>query len=268
MNVIAFPMPPFRIGATSYVLPADLLPNVRFLAGKVQDVELVLFDIDGGQSNLPSPAVVAEMASLAEAHGLTFTVHLPVDLRLGAGGDPDHISLIKAKKVIDCTLPLRPWAYLAHLDGREIRQGATPAQLRRWQEMSIRALAVVAGSAGSSQIIALENLEGYPLDLLLPVIERIPVSRCVDIGHLWLDGHDALPYLREALPRTRVVHLHGIHERGHQSLSFVPPEHLAAVLQHLVSETYDGVLSLEVFGEADFSTSLEALNRGLSIILG
>jgi len=33
---------PFRLGATSYIIPAGMLPNVRYLAGKVQDVELLL----------------------------------------------------------------------------------------------------------------------------------------------------------------------------------------------------------------------------------
>jgi len=33
----------FRIGATSYVIQADLLSNVRFLSGKIDDIELVPF---------------------------------------------------------------------------------------------------------------------------------------------------------------------------------------------------------------------------------
>ena len=37
---------PFRLGTTSYIIPDDILPNVRYLAGKVKDIELVLFDID------------------------------------------------------------------------------------------------------------------------------------------------------------------------------------------------------------------------------
>ena len=44
---------PFRLGATSYILPADLVANAKFLAGKVDDIELVLFDLEEGQSNLP-----------------------------------------------------------------------------------------------------------------------------------------------------------------------------------------------------------------------
>jgi len=37
----------FRLGATSYViLQADLLSNVRFLSGKIDDIELVPFESD------------------------------------------------------------------------------------------------------------------------------------------------------------------------------------------------------------------------------
>ena len=50
---------PFRLGTTSYILPDDILPNGRYLAGKVDDVELVLYEVDEAQNNLPTPEVVA-----------------------------------------------------------------------------------------------------------------------------------------------------------------------------------------------------------------
>ena len=37
---------PFRLGTTSYIIPDDILPNVCYLAGKVKDIELLLFDND------------------------------------------------------------------------------------------------------------------------------------------------------------------------------------------------------------------------------
>jgi sugar phosphate isomerase/epimerase len=258
----------FRLGTTSYIIPDDILPNVRYLAGKAQDVELVLFEVDDGANNLPSPEVVAELGVLAETHALTYTVHLPLDLRLGAGGDEGHASVVKARTVIERTRALNPWAYVLHLDGRELlaalASGADVAQqAAAWQDQAVRALELVSGWAGGADRLAVENLERYPLDFWTPVLERVPVSRCVDIGHLWLDHHDPLPFLQAAMPRTRVIHLHGIGQRDHQSLGLVPAAQLNPVIDYL-GEVYTGVLTLEVFGEADFNTSVAALNASLS----
>jgi len=259
---------PFRLGTTSYIIPDDILPNVRYLAGKAQDVELVLFEVDDGANNLPTPEVVAELAALARNHALTYTVHLPLDLRLGAGGDEGHVSLVKARAVIERTRALAPWAYVLHLDGRELltAPASEPAAAERaaaWQNQAVRALELVADWAGGPDQLAVENLERYPLDFWTPVLERVPVARCVDIGHLWLDHHDPLPFLKAALPRTRVVHLHGVNQRDHQSLSHMPPEMLNPVLDFLC-EAYTGVLTLEVFSEADFHSSMAALSASLN----
>jgi len=97
---------PFRLGATSYIIPADILPNLHYLAGKVQDVELVLFEVDDGPNNLPTPAQVDEMNALASEYGLTYTIHLPLDLRLADDGSLRHVSLEKARRVIECTRAL------------------------------------------------------------------------------------------------------------------------------------------------------------------
>jgi sugar phosphate isomerase/epimerase len=125
----------------------------------------------------------------------------------------------------------------------------------------VQALELVAAWAGGPDRLAVENLEHYPLDFTLPVLARVPVGRCVDVGHLWVDGHDPLPYLRAALPRTRVVHWHGLNAAGHDhaSLAHMPAAQLAAVLGLLETEGYAGVLTLEVFGEDDFHSSLAAL---------
>ncbi len=252
---------PFRLGTTSYIIPADILPNAHYLADKVQDIELVLFEVDDGPNNLPSVDVIDELIALADQHQLTYTVHLPLDLRLGVNGDEQHGSLIKARKVIEHTRALQPWAYVMHLDGREVKDNPTSEALQQWQAHTRRALELVAGWAGGADRLAVENLETYPLDFIAPVVERIPVARCVDIGHLWLDGHDPVPYLREALPRTRVIHLHGIAERDHKSLAHQPREKIDAVMQFLLSVKYNGVLTLEIFGEEDFYSSMTVLEQ-------
>ncbi len=66
-------------------------------------------------------------------------------------------------------------------------------------------------------------------------------------------------FRRLALPRTRVIHLHGVAERDHQSLMHMPPDKLRPVVQMLFQEKYSGVLTLEIFNEDDLRSSEAAL---------
>ena len=252
---------PFRLGTSSYIIPADILPNVHYLAGKVRDIELILFEVDDGPNNLPSPDVIEELAKIAREQDLTYTVHLPLDLKLGNDGSERDVSLAKAKRVIECTHRLDPWAYVLHLDGRSVKESNDAALIARWQDHSVRALEIVSEWASGAEKLAVENLETFPLDFIQPILDRIPVSRCVDIGHLWLDGHDPIPYLQAALPRTRVIHIHGIAERDHRSLAFMPQDKVRAVWDELLHLKYAGVLTLEIFSEEDFLSSMEVIER-------
>jgi len=252
---------PFRLGTTSYIIPDDILPNARYLAGKVRDIELILFEVDDGPNNLPSPEVIDELSLIAQDNDMTYTVHLPLDLKLGDNGSERDQSLVKAKRVIECTRGLDPWAYVLHLDGKSVRTSTDAELIKRWQDQSVRALEIVSEWVGSAEKLAVENLETYPLDFIQPVLDYIPVSRCVDIGHLWLDGHDPVPYLQSAMPRTRVIHIHGLAERDHRSLAFMPQEKVRAVWDELISARYAGVLTLEIFSEEDFVSSLEMIER-------
>lgn len=251
----------FRLGTTSYIIPDDILPNARYLAGKAKDIELILFEVDDGPNNLPSPEVIGELSQIAKQYDMTYTVHLPLDLKLGEGGSERDQSLVKAKRVMDCTRQLDPWAYVLHLDGKFVRTSTDGDVLARWQDQSVRALEIAAEWAGGMGKLAVENLESYPLDFIDPVLERVAASRCVDIGHLWLDGLDPLPYLQAALPRTRVIHMHGLAERDHRSLAFMPEEKVRAVWNELVRADYKGVLTLEVFSEEDFLSSMDVVRK-------
>jgi sugar phosphate isomerase/epimerase len=257
---------PFRLGTSSYIIPDEILPNVRYLADQVDDVELVLFEVDDGPNNLPGPQAIRELAELARDHNLTYTVHLPLDLRLGAAGEVQHVSLQKARRVIECTRELSPWAFVLHLEGRAERLSKDPKTLANWQEQAVRALELVAGWAGSPQLLAVENLEGYPPDFNFPVLERIQAGICLDIGHLWLDGHAPLEWMHTVQPRLRVIHMHGIGERDHQSLGLMQPAQIDAVLGYLVDQTYQGVLTLELFSEPDFKDSLKTIRESISRI--
>ncbi len=253
---------PFRLGATSYILPAGLLPNVEYLARLVDDIELVLFEVDDGPSNLPDSTLQAELARLAAGEVLTYTVHLPLDLRLAADGSAQHVSLIKARRVIEHTRALNPFAYVLHLDGREARDGSVIKA--DWERQAAGALEAVADWVGDAGRLCVENLDHYPPDFWDGVLERAgQVSRCVDIGHLWLEGHDPLPFIRRHLNRARVIHLHGVAERDHSSLRHVPPGALRAALEELLRQRFEGVVTIEVFSEEDLMTSLAAIGEAL-----
>jgi sugar phosphate isomerase/epimerase len=241
---------------------------------------LVLFDVPGGPSNLPAAHEVAALAALGRAHDLSYTVHLLKDIRLydaefSRTGAP-AVALAKAREVIELTWELDPYAWVCHLDGQSVRTSSvTSPQMAEWQAQTADALRQVCGWAGAGRRVAVENLEGYAPDFVTPVVARTEAGRCFDAGHLWLDGIDPLPHLEAALPRLRVVHLHGVrplqsaeHSRDHSSLAFATPAALDAVLHTLVAAAWDGVLCLEIFGEDDFNSSLHALEAAVRRVCG
>lgn len=272
MNVRAWRLP-FRVGATSYIIEDDLVANAAFLALHVQDMQLVLFDLPGGPSNLPDAATVMRLAEIG-AHGdLSYTVHLIEDLADWAAPTPAAAppsALCSAQDVIARTQRLTPWAWVAHLDGRNVRaQGYPAAAMAAWCAQTAAIVASVGQAAGGEARLAIENLEGYPPTFVDPVVAATAASRCVDVGHLWLDGHDPVEQLLASWSRLRVVHLHGVSadvavaHRDHRSLALTPPAQLDSVVHLLLARRYTGVLTLEIFGELDFWSSLHALEASV-----
>lgn len=271
----------FSLGATSYVIAGDLVENARHLArnwaGIIQDMQLVLFDVAGGPSNLPDAATVDELCAIAHTSGLGYSVHLIRDLDAHGHGELSQAGA-SAQDVMARTLPLAPRAYVAHLDGKALR-AANYRRQDEWSQRMAQTLRTVGAWCGGVERLAVENLEGYPPELVKEAARWGGAGRCVDVGHLWLDGYDPVPYLAAA-QNLRVIHLHGvIHDvmRGvihgakvqdagkgavkpedHQALDAIPPAQLDAVCRWLGCAQFDGVVTLEVFGADDFQRSLAA----------
>jgi sugar phosphate isomerase/epimerase len=249
-----------RIGTTSYIVPADIITNARWLAGKVQDVELVIFESDEAGSNLPDRATIDELIRIGTEHDLTYTVHLPLDLSLA---DSER-SIGIAAKVIETTRPLGPVGYVVHLDGN-----AEPGseELRRWTDRCCGCLVRLGEAAGSLHLLCVENLDDQLPLMLDTVLERMPVSCCIDIGHLWKNGRDPIPCLEAWLPRSRVVHIHGVGTRDHKALSLMAEDVLDPVVEKL-SNGFHGVVTLEVFSQEDFEQSFSALHGAIRRVSG
>jgi sugar phosphate isomerase/epimerase len=110
-----------------------------------------------------------------------------------------------------------------------------------------------------------ENLEDSLFELALPVIERLGVNICLDVGHLAWQGSDAIGFLLRHHDRIHEVHLHDCGPvagdgdrpvRDHLPLGAGNVDY-AALLHKLVDLGYDSTVILEVNSKADLEQSLE-----------
>ena len=257
---------PFRLGTTSYIIPDEILPNLLHLQGRVDDVELVLFESDEF-SNLPTPSLGEEIARLGRAAGLTYTVHLPLDTRLGSADETERsVSVGKCRRVIERMAPIRPFAWILHLHGD--RRGDPPTEdAPRWIEQNRRSLHELLDGGPAPRRICIETLD-YDFGLVAGLVEAFDLSVCLDIGHLLVQGRSVAAHLDRWMQRARVFHLHGVDSEGqdHQHLGHLPGgllEDLATRLSRL--PVFDErVVTMEVFGQNDFERSLGVVAERLA----
>lgn len=267
MHDIAFPPVPaipretlFKIGVTSYVYPADILPNVLALAGKIQDIELVLFE-SPDFSNFPDPDLIRRLSGISREHGFTYTVHFPIDRKLGSSdSEQRRLCLEQILRTIELTQPLAPHAFILHAEG--IEPDASPDDVQRWQESILPSLNRIVSGVERPDLLCLENL-GYPFEWCAPFLDAHPIGICLDIGHLWLRGDNVQAHIDKYLARTRVIHLYGItpDSTAHISLAVMPEANVREVVQAFHS--FKGVLTLETFGYDDTCSSIERLKECL-----
>jgi sugar phosphate isomerase/epimerase len=254
-----------RIGTTSCIWHDHMLPNVERLAGRVDDVELLVFDVE---SDLPPPADVARLAALARDHALSYTVHTPLDASLASADEARRrAGLDKVRRAIAWGAPLAPLAYTVHvyLGDREHDPAppSTPAALDAWRERAHRSLSALLADL-PPRALSVECID-YDFQLLAPVVRALDLSVSLDVGHLLRDGRSLRAAVDEHLARARILQLHGTRPDGrdHKSLTFAPREEIEWLLETLKVRQFDGVLTLEVFDPDDLAASL-ALVRSLS----
>lgn len=251
---------PFRLGTTSYIVPDEILPNVLYLADKVDDIELVLFESDEF-SNLPDSTTVKRLRKIADGADLTYTIHLPLDTWMGHDlSSVREQSVDKCLRVIDRTAPLLPFAYILHFHGDE--RGECPSQdMERWIDGHRHSVERLLQDV-PSQDLCVETLD-YHYTYIDNIVSDYNLSVCLDIGHLLMCGHTPEDYLDRYLPRTRVLHLHGIEDgHDHRSLSFLSNGLLTTLIDRLGNNSnIPRVLTMEIFDEGAFNQSLDVLSR-------
>lgn len=261
---------PFRLGTTSYIVPDEIIPNVRYLAGRVQDIELVLFESDEF-SNLPSEGDISQLVELAGANDLTYSVHLPLDVYLG---HPDRLererSVGKCLRIIELVQRLPKSAYVMHFEsgpGVDIN-AFTPDETAGFVEgLRDSSGMLLGGCSEPPGMFCAENLN-YPFETVWPVVEESGFSVTLDVGHLEYYGFPVGEYLDRYLKRARVLHMHGTTEgRDHNSLAFMRTEALDLVVEALAkleaAGEHERVFTLEIFSQADLESSVTTLMRYL-----
>lgn len=250
----------FRLGIPSYVLPADILPNVEAFAPYVDDIELVLFE-SADRSSLPPPETVKHLVNLANINDLSYTIHFPLDCKLGSESFAERMATQKSiLDIMRLMCPLKPLAWILHLEGIALPAGAL--QIGMWQKRIAGSLPEIIAEAGDPALICVENIF-YPFDWCADLIESFRLGVCIDVGHLLLTGTDVNPHLKRFLPRARVVHLHGTHTgKDHQSLDSIPAKDMKQMLVNLAD--FNGVLTLELFDLTAVSNSIKYLNQCLN----
>lgn len=257
----------FRLGVPSYVYPADIIPNVKALAPYVDDIELVLFEsspeVRGQKSevsltNLPSADTVARLGVLAQQYDLTYTVHFPIDRHLGSPDAEERRALLRQMlAIMDRTRPLRPFAYVLHLEG--VARDSDRTRVQAWQNDIAELLPALIERADDPSLLCVENLN-YPFAWCEGLLDIFNLGVCIDLGHLWVNGDNIQAHLQRHLPRTRVIHLHGVRDgRDHLALTALPSGRLHQILNSI--DKFTGVLTLEIFSYEQVRDSVVCLNQ-------
>lgn len=244
---------PFRLATTSFIYPDRILPNAIRLAPYLDEMELILFE----SKNLPNREEISDLSILQDKQGLSYNVHLPLDIFLGHPSDKTREEGIAAvREVVALTRRLTPSTYTLHY---VCDDDCCAKNLALWQSYIAESTENILKTGIKPGLISAETLN-YPLTRIEPVINDFGLSICLDLGHILLNGGDPLHYLDEYLEKTAIIHLYGVYQgRDHLGLDVLDEAALADWLGLL--KEYTGTVSIEVFSFHHLQTSLEILEK-------
>jgi sugar phosphate isomerase/epimerase len=255
-----------RIGTTSFIYPGSWLHNVRRLGPDFDDLEILFFEAEGDGAFPPLEERRALLGCKQE-FSLSYSLHTPLSASLASEDAARRRAGVESVlRAIDAAATFEPENVVVHVyhgDGEHVSE--RPKNLEAWRERAAESLAAVVRGGVPATRLCVELLD-YDYALIEPVVTELGLSVALDVGHLVRDGLDELAVLRRLLPRTRIVQWHGTDPDGrdHRSLEHYPEPRARALLGALRDAAYDGVLTLEVFREADLASSRRALARWLA----
>lgn len=252
---------PFRLGTTSFIIPDEILPNVEFLSGYVDDVEILVMESDS-ISPLLDKLQIDRLREIAQSRDLSYTVHLPLDIEPGTcDSGTRRESAQKIVRVIERFDELRPFAYVLHLP----RENANCAdESAEWAGNCRKSIQEILRSTKlEPRRICIENLD-YPFSLVSRIVEELDLSICFDVGHLVKSGGEVMKFWNDWKARIKVIHLHGVNKDGrdHCDISEMDECILNELFCQFTADPQVGrVLTLEVFNMKNLKKSLSKIVR-------
>lgn len=241
---------PFKLGTTSFTYPDHIIPNIKMLGPYLDEIELLLFE--SALPSLPTRNDIQEIRRLGKQFDLTYNIHLPLDISLGAADRSiRHTGLESIKHIIDLTAPLSPSTCTLHIP--------YTVTVQRWQERVCQSLQQLLAAGIESESISIENLD-YPFEWVEAIINDFNLSVCIDVGHLIMNRFDVEAAFNKYSQRTAIIHLHGVeNNQDHLSLDKLSAEKTEIVIRIL--QRFGGVVSLEVFSYEKLVKSLNFLDK-------
>ena len=254
---------PFRLGTTSFIYPDHIIPNVKKLGQKLDEIELLIFESQP-LAYLPSPAEIDELARLSTELSVTYNVHLPTDVSLCHPLEANREEALDTiEKVITLVASLAPTTHTLHLDFTAEDRDAGVDGIKRWQERAIQMLDRLGRRIPDPSQISLETLD-FPPEVLFPVLDATPMALCIDAGHLIRYDYDISGLFDRYSQRVPLIHFHGVdyahvEPKDHQGLGRTPMDRVESTLE--VLKKFTGVVSLEVFNLDHLKDSLAWMER-------
>ncbi|MBN2544330.1 MAG: sugar phosphate isomerase/epimerase [Spirochaetes bacterium] len=251
----------FTLGTTSYILHDEknnLIKNIKFLKDHFNVIQLLYFGKDYLE-DLINTETINEIIKIKRNSGLSFIIHLPLDLRLlHPEKDEFENSVRIINRIIEKTKILEIQKYILHIDRYNFLKNDL---IELNMENHVKFEEVLNKLESKLNIdpssIFIENT-GFDLVYFSDIILKKNFNICFDIGHLFLNGLDFNKFINVFKDKIGVIHLHGFNDnKDHLSLDNIKGEHLSVIFDFL--KNYDKTLILEVFNEKDLTDSLKIL---------
>lgn len=211
------------IGADGCTINASIIENVRFLAPFVDDIELIVYEYEG-QDNYPTPAELAQMAQLAKRFNFGYTVHLPSSLTAHPLCKAwQERALREWRRAVQILAPLEVRAYIWHWESEQFAWQPA-SDMAAWLDFTEQtAEKFLRSDLVLPEQLCVENLS-YDYALIWPLVQRLGLSVCLDVGHAWKSCSGLFPFMAEVWPKVRAIHLHGFNSQTGEDHIGLQPE--------------------------------------------